>query len=289
MNDWISVEDRLPVPDQIILFVCERHNEICVGYRSDTSYTLWYDLLNTDADGDPNDEYGITHWMPLPEPPDSAHGVIPSLFCITAESVNRSRQTLKPGGGMVDELTLTYDGSEKSKELLIQMANTSLGMNQGPVTLEITSVCEKQRTLKQNGSLHKWLDMLCKVLNDAGLEQRKVLSDMKEGFDLPWTKVSAKEWLYRPYMKAMTQKESTTELDTVEPSDICKVVGRNLAERYGITPPDWPSLENQRTRTGVFKTCHCDGLHHPHRSGSDVFCINHPHGPTDSDFEARYG
>ena len=94
---------------------------------------------------------------------------------------------------MVDEMTLTYDGSEKSKELLIQMADTLFGMYQQPVTLEVTAVCEKQRTLKQNGSLHKWLELLCKVLNDAGLEQRKVLSDMKEGFDLPWTKVSAKE------------------------------------------------------------------------------------------------
>jgi hypothetical protein len=144
------------------------------------------------------------------------------------------------------DLTLTYDGSEKANKALCDMATLSLPPGGGMVTLEIVITAERSRTLKQNRSLHKGLDLLCKVLNDAGLEQRKVIENMKEGFDLPWTVVSAKEWLYRPYQKALTGKSSTTELITVEPSFVFDVMCRNLAAELGITPPAWPSIDNQR-------------------------------------------
>lgn len=36
-------------------------------------------------------------------------------------------------------------------------------------------------------------------------------------------------------------------------------------------------------------TCHCDGEPYPHRRGSTVWCKDHPLGPTDRDYEERYG
>jgi len=35
-------------------------------------------------------------------------------------------------------------------------------------------------------------------------------------------------------------------------------------------------------------TCHCDGLHYPHRKGSSVWCREHPTGPTEEDYKMRY-
>lgn len=143
----------------------------------------------------------------------------------------------------MDTLTLeNYDGSDTAKELLFKLAEVSRG-TKGVVKLEIVAVSDKSRTLTQNRALHKYCELLAGVLNDAGFEQRKVIEGMKAGFDLPWSKESVKEWLYRPVMQAMTDKRSTTELDTVEPSKICDVLGRHLAEKYGITPPPFPSLE----------------------------------------------
>lgn len=56
---------------------------------------------------------------------------------------------------------------------------------------------------------------------------------------------------------------------------------------------DW-RIDMARTREylegrGVFDTCYCDGLPHPHRTGSSVWCNAHPTGPTESDFIERYG
>jgi len=69
MSKWISVEDRLPDTDINVIFICKRHNEICVGERDKYLENMWLDYLQIDSDGDPMDEYEVTHWMPLPEPP----------------------------------------------------------------------------------------------------------------------------------------------------------------------------------------------------------------------------
>jgi hypothetical protein len=37
-------------------------------------------------------------------------------------------------------------------------------------------------------------------------------------------------------------------------------------------------------RTGVFDTCYCGELHHPHRIGGSVWCLHHPTGPGPHDF-----
>lgn len=97
---------------------------------------------------------------------------------------------------------------------------------------------EKHRTLTQNAAMHLYFQMLADSLNDAGLDMKKVL---KPEVDIPWTKDSIKNYLWRPIQKAMTKKESTTELDTVNPSEIYKVLDRHLSEKFGVSV-EWPSL-----------------------------------------------
>jgi hypothetical protein len=96
------------------------------------------------------------------------------------------------------------------------------------------------RTLKQNDSLHLGFSMLADTLNDAGLDQRLVL---KPEVSIPWTDDSVKEQLYRPIMKAMTGKVSTTELTTMEISEVWDVLNRHLTEKFGVDFVEFPSLE----------------------------------------------
>jgi len=68
MNNWISVEDRLPKINQNVLIFephCisnpERGIETCIYAPSDLSW----------AEKKQDGTYWITHWMLLPEPPDN--------------------------------------------------------------------------------------------------------------------------------------------------------------------------------------------------------------------------
>lgn len=105
-----------------------------------------------------------------------------------------------------------------------------------------------QRTLRQNRALHKWFSMLAETLNDAGLDQKKVL---KPSVAIPWDRNSIKNQLFRPIMKAQIGKVSTTDLTTKEINLIYETLIRHLGEKFGIDQ-DFPSIEtimmNLRTK-----------------------------------------
>jgi len=94
------------------------------------------------------------------------------------------------------------------------------------ITTNIKIMATDKRTLKQNKSLHKYCELLADALNDAGLDMKKVL---RPTIDIPWTKTSVKEHLWKPIQEAMLSKESTTEMQTNEPSQHV----------------DWPCKENE--------------------------------------------
>ncbi len=59
--------------------------------------------------------------------------------------------------------------------------------------------------------------------------------------------------------------------------------------RYVIKPP---CKKCKKPLTGYQEkesTCYCNALVYPHRAGSVVWCEQHSTGPTDKDFEERYG
>ena len=108
----------------------------------------------------------------------------------------------------------------------------------------LVEVSRNTRTQKQNKCLHGWLGLLAQRLNDAGYGVRKTLALLNKDFEMPWGTNSVKDLLYRPVMEAMTGKESTKDLDTIEPSDICQKVGARVSELTGITAPPWPDRFN---------------------------------------------
>jgi len=71
---WIAVSERLPEADVDVLFVADGH--VSVGFKadSDPENRQWFDRAWTDRDGDLIDTYDVTHWMPLPAPPNTPMG-----------------------------------------------------------------------------------------------------------------------------------------------------------------------------------------------------------------------
>lgn len=99
----------------------------------------------------------------------------------------------------------------------------------------------KRRTTHQNAALHLYCEHLAEALNDAGFEMKAVLE--AKSVDVPWNKSSVKEVLWRPIMQAMTGKDSTTDMNTVDPSEVYEVLNRHIAENFHISVP-WPSEES---------------------------------------------
>lgn len=67
MSEWISVEDRLPAPDQVLV----RHIKPRLGVPSAFYTTAYFEDGEGWMywDGDKPISHPVTHWMPLPAPP----------------------------------------------------------------------------------------------------------------------------------------------------------------------------------------------------------------------------
>ena len=97
---------------------------------------------------------------------------------------------------------------------------------------------ERQRTKLQNRALHKFFALLAEELNDAGYDMKKTL---KPEIDIPWSKDTIKEYLWRPIQEAQLRKCSTTQLNTKEIDKIYNTLNRHIGERFGIHVP-FPSI-----------------------------------------------
>ena len=96
-----------------------------------------------------------------------------------------------------------------------------------------------QRTAQQNKALHVLFQLLANTLNDNGLDMRKTL---KPQVDIPWSGGSVKEYLWRPIQKLQLNKQSTTELTTVEIDEVFDTINRHIGQQFGIHIP-FPSIE----------------------------------------------
>ncbi len=106
---------------------------------------------------------------------------------------------------------------------------------------------QKLRTEQQNKALHLYFQWLADELNNAGLDMRKTL---KPEIDIPWSKSSVKEYMWKPVQKMVLDKNSTTQLKKGE-KEIDKVydtLNRYLLEKFGVHIP-FPSIESFLLKT----------------------------------------
>ena len=95
------------------------------------------------------------------------------------------------------------------------------------------------RTGQQNRALHVLFRLVAETLNEHGLDMRKAL---KPEIDIPWTDKAVKEFLWRPVQKAQLNKQSTTELTTVEIDQVFDTLNKYFGERFGLHVP-FPSID----------------------------------------------
>ena len=94
----------------------------------------------------------------------------------------------------------------------------------------------EQRTLPQNRALHKYCEIISNEMNAAGY-------DFKEVVRLPvsMTPELVKEYLFKRIMRTMyPDKESTTELDTIEIQKVYECMNAATATLFGISQ-EWPN------------------------------------------------
>lgn len=99
---------------------------------------------------------------------------------------------------------------------------------------------KKRRTITQNSAMHLYFRQLAEALNDAGLDQRKML---KRSVEMPWSEHSVKEFLWWPIQQAVTSKDSTARLNTKEVSMVYDVLNRHLAHKLGVVVA-WPEVQD---------------------------------------------
>lgn len=91
-----------------------------------------------------------------------------------------------------------------------------------------------QRTIQQNKSLWKFYELLATELNEAGLDQRKVL---KESIQIPWSKQSIHDFLWIPIQEAVLKTDSTTDLSTKDIDEVYNTLNRHLGEKFSVHVP----------------------------------------------------
>jgi len=108
----------------------------------------------------------------------------------------------------------------------------------------ITLQIKASVTQKQQNAMHLYCARVAQTLNAAGITVRMLIESMRSGVELSHTKDTIKTLMYKPVLKAMTGKGSTTQQNTVEPQEVEQVISKHLIEKWGLTPPQWPSKDN---------------------------------------------
>lgn len=94
------------------------------------------------------------------------------------------------------------------------------------------------RTSKQNRSIHLLFQMVADELNDKQLDMRTVL---KPSVEIPWTKDTVKEYLWKNIQEVYCNKKSTTQIDTHEIDEIFDILNRHLSEKFQVSI-EFPSI-----------------------------------------------
>lgn len=86
-----------------------------------------------------------------------------------------------------------------------------------------------QRTTQQNRALHKYFALLAATLNAKGKFVSIVIDPQTE-----WTPDTVKEMLFKPTMRAVLGKTTTTKLTIQEVNDVYMLLDAILKQKYDV-------------------------------------------------------
>lgn len=108
---------------------------------------------------------------------------------------------------------------------------------------------DKQRTIRQNASLHKHFTDISEISQRQGITLKMMMAKLPDA-DIPMTPAIVKE-IWRIFQIKMLNKDSTVKLTTKELDEVLLPFHKFLAENFDIAPP-FPSIEsimmNQRLK-----------------------------------------
>ncbi len=97
-----------------------------------------------------------------------------------------------------------------------------------------------KRTIPQNNSLHRYCALLADALDAGGFDMREVIK-----VPIKPTKENVKAEMIKPVMRKLYPGlTSTTQLTTVQASELYEVVNRAIGQSLGLHVP-WPSEESR--------------------------------------------
>ena len=94
-------------------------------------------------------------------------------------------------------------------------------------------------TKKQFNALHVWIRHCVNYLNGIKMYRLSPVS----GNRIPWSENAFKDDVYKVVLKALSNKKSTKDQNTVEPDEIRLAISGHMATAYkeNILLPEWPS------------------------------------------------
>ena len=101
------------------------------------------------------------------------------------------------------------------------------------------SIVRANRSNKQNNTLHLLFKRIAESLNESGFE---IEHPFNAEFTIPWTDTAVKTMLYHPIIRAMYDKESSSNLDTAQLSESMSTLVDAVTRNTGVFIPI-PALE----------------------------------------------
>ena len=93
------------------------------------------------------------------------------------------------------------------------------------------------RTSAQNRSYHLWASMIASTLNNTGMTVPKIIK-----LDTIWSGERIKELIFKPTIKALYDKKSSTQLKKNEFDGLIDTITQAFASK-GISIPEFPTYE----------------------------------------------
>ena len=129
--------------------------------------------------------------------------------------------------------------SEKNRELIDEFKDGAI------YVVDINN--SDKRTLAQNRSLHLWFTQISDKLNKDSFAIQDVIK-----LNTKWSPEKIKELIFKPVIKSLYNKESSTKLNKDEFELIIDTIIRALGTK-GIECPDFPNREDLENITYIKK------------------------------------